>query len=124
MSASIDGLRDTAMKENEKVATLTAELREVKQEREKWRIESEKQQQAKARAEVDVKMWKDKQEKLVELLHQMENRREKKAPSKKEVQLSQQCQEMKDNIETLTCRLTNMKEDHEIQLVHLVRCHL
>ncbi len=72
----------------------------------------------KSKTEQEIRGWKEKQDKLVELLHQMERDRDKKsAGSKKETQLGQQCQSLTESVETLTNKFEEMKADYEGKLV-------
>ena len=72
---------------------------------------------AREKAETDLKILKEKQEKLIELLHRMEKDRDKKTSSKKESALAQQYQEMKESIEMLTAKLEEVKDDYDEKIV-------
>lgn len=85
------------------------------------KLKLEDEESTRKKLEIDNKLYKDKQEKLVELLQQMEKNRDKKSgSSKKDSTLAHQCSQMKENIEMLTQKLENMKENYDEQIVFFI----
>eukprot|EP01022_Parablepharisma_sp_SALTPOND_P015388 TRINITY_DN2168_c0_g1_i1.p5 TRINITY_DN2168_c0_g1~~TRINITY_DN2168_c0_g1_i1.p5 ORF type:complete len:261 (+),score=64.76 TRINITY_DN2168_c0_g1_i1:3714-4496(+) len=110
-------LRKELNEKDDLLSTTKAKQQEMEESMQIVKAKLDEESKAKKKAEAEARLYKEKQEKLVELLHQMEKGREKKSSSKKEAALAHQCQQMKESIEILTSKLEDMKEDYDDKIV-------
>lgn len=114
---TINGLQKELDQKVTSLSSLQSHKNETDRIIEELTFNLKNESKAKEKAEIDLKVAKEKQEKLVELLHRMEKDRDKKSSSKKEIALAHQCQEMKESIEMLTSKLEEVKEDYDEKIV-------